>query len=1211
MQDNHLPREQWKAKIHVALNSKTKLRVRDTITNPASTYDELKEALLGCRALTVGNASESLMTSDKGETLALPSRQAQLRYEKLLERVAKDATSPREIYSLIASAVVRYHTVPELKLYLDMKGQYQKEALHANIDEWLTSKPPGMTWSGKRERRSQPYERSYPSYPGFRHNSGRKSGECFYCGKLGHFAQDCRSRTNRERPPVPMAEQPSPVGKREHTPSPQASRSHSETICFKCKQKGHMSRDCPRNNNRVRQIRIPEGKLVSLGHNEVFGSVGPHRMPITLDTGAAVSVVLEECVEQSQMTGRTRQIKTINEVELTGKECNIRIAVGDTIFDRTAVTQPGHSIGWIGCLSLNPARDEEREFLGAKFKEREAMTELQTLYLPPEVREGCVVSGILASEALVVKEIEKIDKGSTNVDENEKEPVQSTVVEAQNKQVEVQADEQSGDGDVLVLEQSLEAEEAEGGTLEEGAESEGEQDLCMKGIRKTLPREGIANETEQDVSLRAVYDLGLQDKQGYHLVEGLLFRTRLDLLGNPTEQLCIPSSYRSKCLHTAHNNFGHQGRNKMLLLLKPHFYWPSMSKDCQAHIRSCVRCQELDKTSPKPNLMTERTVVTVPFQDVAIDVVGPFPTAVGGFRFLLTCIDAATRWPEAIPVRKASAKVVISCLTDIFSRSGFPSKLTSDNGSQFAGKVFSKWLRDKGIQHSRSTPYHPQGNGMVERLHRTLTGIIAKTAEAKGNWAKVVPMALYFLRCTPSASTGVSPFLLTHGWEPVTPLQVLYQSWVQSDMGGVDLSQWVLENTDRLECARDVATSKQLEVIAKRKDVWDKKARPRSFCEGDLVWVRKPELDMKLRESWEGPGKVLKVNSPMSYRVETNKRVIPTIHIQQLKSYHQPQSVKRVTAVLEQDSEGEDILDRYAEAKVELQQLSETQQHELQAVLDKHNKVLDKEPGLTKLVDFDIDTGYSKPIYQRPYSTPVALRKSVDTEIDWLISKGYIRPSSSPWASPMVMVRKADGTARLCVDFRKINGLTRQIPFYMPRVEEVIEGVGQARFISKLDLSKGYYQVQLTPAAIAKTAFTSHRGTYEFTRMPFGVKNAPACFQELMQWVLAEHRAFSTAYMDDVVVFSRTWEDHLKHVDEVLQALGRAGLTANPKKCSWGGRAVEFLGHWIGGGTMAVPTHRCEAMTKYQRPTTKKGLRAFIGSIGYYRWYIKDLASQT
>ena len=239
-------------------------------------------------------------------------------------------------------------------------------------------------------------------------------------------------------------------------------------------------------------------------------------------------------------------------------------------------------------------------------------------------------------------------------------------------------------------------------------------------------------------------------------------------------------------------------------------------------------------------------------------------------------------------------------------------------------------------------------------------------------------------------------------------------------------------------------------------------------------------------------------------------------------------------------------------------------------------------------------------IYQRPYSTPVALRKSVDAEIDWLIDKGYIRPSSSPWASPMVTVRKADGSARLCVDFCKINGLTRQTPFYMPRVEEVVEGVGQARFVSKLDLSKGNYQVQLRPSAIPKTAFISHRGTYEFTRMPFGVKNAPVCFQELMQRVLANHRTFATAYMDDVVVFSKTWEEHLVHVDEVLQALDKAGLTAYPTKCRWEGRAVEFLGHWMGAGNMSVPKHRCEAMVKYERPSTKKGLRAFIGSIGFY-----------
>ena len=192
-----------------------------------------------------------------------------------------------------------------------------------------------------------------------------------------------------------------------------------------------------------------------------------------------------------------------------------------------------------------------------------------------------------------------------------------------------------------------------------------------------------------------------------------------------------------------------------------------------------------------------------------------------------------------------------------------------------------------------------------------------------------------------------------------------------------------------------------------------------------------------------------------TYKVQTDERLIPTVHVQQLKLVQNFKAVKRVTSVLEQDSSSDDITNRFAEAKIEQQDLTSEQQQQLDSVLGKFGTVLDKEPGLTTLVTFEIDTGEETPIYQRPYSTPVALREKVDVEIDWLLQRGFIRPSSSPWASPMVTVKKADGSARLCVDFRKINSLTRQTPFYMSRVEEVLEGVGQTRYISKLDLSKG------------------------------------------------------------------------------------------------------------------------------------------------------------
>ena len=247
---------------------------------------------------------------------------------------------------------------------------------------------------------------------------------------------------------------------------------------------------------------------------------------------------------------------------------------------------------------------------------------------------------------------------------------------------------------------------------------------------------------------------------------------------------------------------------------------------------------------------------------------------------------------------------------------------------------------------------------------------------------------------------------------------------------------------------------------------------------------------------------------------------------------------------------------------------------------------------------------------QSPYINGLTAPR-VDQEISWLLQKGYIVPSSSPWASPMVTVRKADGSARLCVDFRCINSLTRQIPFFMPRVEEVIEGVGRARYISKLDLSKGFYQVPLTQEAQPKTAFVCHKGAFHFTRMPFGVKNAPACFQALMQKVLTDLGEFSAPYMDDVIIYSSTWEDHITHIGRVLSTLQQAGLTVNPKKCCWGGRAVEFLGHFIGKGNMTIPQHRTTALAKYTRPNTKRGLRAFLGSVGFYRRYLPHLAEST
>ena len=367
--------------------------------------------------------------------------------------------------------------------------------------------------------------------------------------------------------------------------------------------------------------------------------------------------------------------------------------------------------------------------------------------------------------------------------------------------------------------------------------------------------------------------------------------------------------------------------------------------------------------------------------------------------------------------------------------------------------------------------------------------MIAKTIESKGNWAAVTTMAPYFIRCAPSASTGLSPFMAKQGWEPATPIQLLYKAWGQTDLGNVDLTKWVAENAERIECAREQAVLSKRVVADKRKTKWDRTARQREFKVGEEVLIRKLSINLKLSDSWEGPFVVYKKNSPLSYSVDIGDRKLGSVHVQLLKRYDKsvdtPQ-IRRVTSVLEGDKGDDEITTRYSEAELIEQELDLKQKEDIDRLLGKHDDVLTAEPGLTSIKEFAIERGETEPLFQRTYNTPASLKESIDKEIQWLLSKQYIRLSTSPWSLPMVTVHKLDGTALLCVDFKKINEVTRQQTFYMPRVEEVLVGVGKARYISKLDLSKDYYQISMKPSDIPKTAFICHRGKFEFLRMPFG-----------------------------------------------------------------------------------------------------------------------------
>ena len=281
---------------------------------------------------------------------------------------------------------------------------------------------------------------------------------------------------------------------------------------------------------------------------------------------------------------------------------------------------------------------------------------------------------------------------------------------------------------------------------------------------------------------------------------------------------------------------------------------------------------------------------------------------------------------------------------------------------------------------------------------------------------------------------------------------------------------------------------------------------------------------------------------------------------------------------------------------------------EVEKLKEEFPEVFSDVPGKTKVVKLKIRTGEAEPIASHPHRVPDKLKDGVRVEIMKLVKEGIVVPSSSPWASPIVPVPKADGTVRICIDYRRLNEVTQGDPFYMVTLEEILERVGNSKVMSKLDLAKGFYQVEVDARSREKTAFVCPFGKYEFTRMPFGLKNAPALFQRCMEVVLQKCYEYSAPYIDDVLVFSGNAREHVGHLRQVLEQLSVYGMTVKESKCVFGRKKVEYLGHVIGGGQLAVPEYRAAAMANYIQPKTRKQLRSFLGAAGYYRQFVPGFA---
>ena len=288
-------------------------------------------------------------------------------------------------------------------------------------------------------------------------------------------------------------------------------------------------------------------------------------------------------------------------------------------------------------------------------------------------------------------------------------------------------------------------------------------------------------------------------------------------------------------------------------------------------------------------------------------------------------------------------------------------------------------------------------------------------------------------------------------------------------------------------------------------------------------------------------------------------------------------------------------------------------QQEAKEMLKRNAKVFSKtdmDMGRTNLVKHHIKLTDPVPFKEAYRRIPPQMYDEVKAHIQEMLNLGAIRPSNSPWASAIVLVRKKDGRLRFCIDLGRLNNRTIKDAYSLPKIESILDSLIGAQIFSTLDLKAGYWQVEMAEECKAYTAFTcGPLGFYECDTMPFGATNAPATFQRLMHDCLGDlNMNWCIVYLDDIIIFSDIKEEHLKRLEAVFQKLSAAGLKLKPSKCFFFREEIEYLGHVVSGKGVATNPNKVEAVTKWPTPKTVYDVRSFLGFVGYYRRFIKDFS---
>lgn len=718
----------------------------------------------------------------------------------------------------------------------------------------------------------------------------------------------------------------------------------------------------------------------------------------------------------------------------------------------------------------------------------------------------------------------------------------------------------------------------------------------------------LAHAREQVVVLNGVpQEPGANERWPHFAICNELLYRVTKVRENVVEQLLVPQQYRRKVLDLAHDDVlgGHLGVEKTEARITDRFYWPGLKAEVRRYCTSCPTCQLTAPVTHFRNPLVPLPIIEVPFERIAMDIVGPLVKSARGHSYILVILDYATRYPEALPLRNTSSKAIARELFQLFTRTGFPKEILTDQGTPFMSRVMADVCKLFRIKQLRTSVYHPQTDGLVERFNKTLKSMLKRVVQRDGkDWDCLLPALLFAIREVPQASTGFSPFELVYGRRPRGLLDFVKEEWESEPSQHKSVLEYVSQMQERIRTVLPLVKEHLQKAQEAQRRVYNRAAKIRNFQVGDRVAVLIPTVESKFLARWQGPFEVVEKVGEVNYKIHQpgKRKPYQIYHVNLLKPWTEREPVTSLASARLEPRVG-------VESVQVANTLSKTQSQQAKEFLQRNKEKFSDLPGLTSTIEHDIITEPGVKVFVRPYRIPEAQRKAVSEEVKKMLDLEIIEESQSEWSSPIVLVPKPNGTLRFCNDFRKLNEVSRFDAYPMPRVDELIERLGPARYITTLDLTKGYWQIPLTKAAREKTAFSTPEGSFQYKRMPFGLQTAPATFQRAMDRILRPHQKYASVYLDDIVIFSRDWESHLPKVQAVLDSLWKEGFTINPEKCALGMEEVKYLGYIVGRGVVKPQVSKVEAIQSWPRPLTKKQVRAFLGMVGYYRRFVPNFAT--